>query len=233
MKIYSYCLIFLSAILFTSCDKETEDLSRSTYYVAFHLEGENPMLVPVGEGFSDPGVVATENGEDVTSTITIESDVNPDVMGLYTVEYTATNSDGLKSRAVREVFVCNPSVTTDISGTYTAQTGTHRISASSGARTDYSGYPVSITKVAPGFFYVTDFLAGYYDKRANYGLRYAMTGYFALNEDNTLDLVSSNVLGWGDGLDALNNGSYDPATGQVTWSAVYATTLTFNVILNQ
>lgn len=233
MKLHNYCLIFLSVFLFLSCEKETEDVSRSTYYVAFHLKGENPLLVPVGESFTDPGVVATEKGQDVTSSITIESNVNENIMGKYSIVYSGVNVDGLKSKAIRDVYVCNPLVTTDISGDYTVQAGTHRIAFSSGARVNYSGYPVTITRVAPGFFQVTDFFGGYYEKRAGYGARYAMTGYFALNEDNSVTLVSSFIQGWGDGLDTIKDGLYNPATGEISWKAEYVGSYSFNVTLKK
>ncbi|MEL7589584.1 MAG: BT_2262 family domain-containing protein [Prolixibacteraceae bacterium] len=233
MKLYNYCLIFLAVFLFISCEKETEDLSRSTYYVSFNLKGENPLLVPVGESFTDPGVIATEKGKDVTSSITVESDVDATVMGKYSIVYSSVNVDGLKSKAVREVYVCNPLVTTDISGTYTVQAGTHRIAFASGARVDYGGNSVTITRVAPGFFYVSDLFGVYYEKRPGYGPRYAMTGYIALNEDNTIDLVSSSVAAWGDSLDTIKDGVYNPVTGEISWKAEYVESYSFNVTLKK
>jgi hypothetical protein len=233
MKIYKYCLIIFSVLVLFSCEKETEGLSLSTYYVAFDMKGDNPLLVPVGTAFTDPGVIATEQGKDVTSTIKTESNVNPDVMGKYSIVYSGVNTNGLKSRAIRDVFVCNPSVTSDISGNYTVAAGSNRLAFASGAEIPYSGYPITITRVAPGFFSVSDFFGGYYDKRAAYGARYAMTGYIALNEDNTINLVTSSVAGWGDSLDELNDGIYNPETGIISWGAVYAGAYSFNVILTK
>lgn len=234
MKIlYKFCLIIASAFLLISCEKETEDISRVTHYVEFDIHGENPTIVQVGEPYNDEGVVATLEGKDVTSTVSVKSNVDYETMGMYKVEYTSVNADGLTSRAVRNVVVCNPAVTTDLSGTYTVAEGSHRIIIASGAKTVYNGYPVTIAKVAPGFFSVTDFFGGYYDKRANYGSSYAMKGYMALNEDNTIDLVSSSIAGWGDSLNSLNDAFYDPATEEISWKAVYVGAYSFNVILSK
>lgn len=235
MKLFKISLIALLAVFFTACEKETADISESTYYVAFDLKGTNPLILTVGDPFVDPGFVATEKGKDVSTTVTTKSDVDGDVMGLYTVEYSAVNSDGLASRAIREVIVCNPKVTTDISGDYIAAAGTHRFYTSTAVNTPFSGptLKVNITRLAPGFFSVSDFFAGYYAVRAGYGGGYAMAGYIGLNEDNTIDVISSLAKSWGDGLDALRNAKYDPLTGNVYWEADYASAMTFFVTLTK
>jgi hypothetical protein len=91
-----------------------------------------------------------------------------------------------------------------------------------GTLTPYSGYQIIILQTAPGVFYVSDFLGGYYDKRAGYGAKYAAVGYFKLNDDNSISLVSSHVDGWSDELAALNNASYDPSSKMISWVANYA-----------
>jgi hypothetical protein len=181
-------------------------------------------------------VIATLQGKDVTSTVTVNSNVDYDEMGMYKVEYTAVNADGLKSRAIRDVIVCNPSVTTDLSGRYVTQEGTERLTIASGALIAYPGYHSTITYLAPGFFSINDFLGGYYAERVypTYGYSVmGMTGYFALNEDNTISLISSYIDAWGDELDKLEDGKYDPVTGTITWDAYYAGSMMFHVILNK
>jgi hypothetical protein len=234
MKIlYKYSLIIASVFFLFSCTKETEGVSRITNYVEFAFKGDNPAIVQVGEPYKDAGVIATLEGKDVSSTVTVKSNVDYETMGMYKVEYRSVNSDGLTSRAIRDVIICNPSVTTDLSGAYTVADGTNRVALASGAKVLYNGYPVSLSKVAPGFFTVSDFFGGYYEKRAGYGSAYAMKGYIALNEDNTINMVSSSIAGWGDSLDSLNDASYDPVTGKISWGAVYAGAYSFNVILTK
>ena len=235
MKIYKVGLIAFLALFFFSCDKETEGLSRSTYYVAFEILGDNPAIVQVDEPYVDAGFIATEQGKDVSSKVTVNSNVDYEAMGMYKVEYTSPpNVDGLVSRAIRDVIVCNPSVTTDLSGKYTGQAGTYRLALATGAEVPYPGYHATITYLAPGFFQINDFFGGYYAERQypNYGYAVmGMGGYFALNEDNTITLISSYIPAWGDGLDKLENGKYDPETGEISWGAYYAGNYVFYVKL--
>jgi hypothetical protein len=71
-----------------------------------------------------------------------------------------------------------------------------------------------------GIFYVNCLLGYYY--AAGYGPAYAMTGYISLNADNTFSLITSHVQGWGDGLEAFNNATYDEETGELYWESIYA-----------
>lgn len=233
MKNIYYLTVFFSLFLF-ACDKETENLSRTNVYVAFEIKGDNPAIVQVGETYIDAGAVATEQGRDVTSSMRIKSNVDYESMGMYKIEYSHTNAEGLISMAVRDVIVCNPSVTTDLSGRYTGQEGTRRVTAA-GAIVEYPGYHSTITYLAPGFFQVNDFLGGYYAERTYPQYGYAvmgLSGYFALNEDNTISLISSYIDAWGDSMSKLENAKYDPDTEEISWVANYAN-MDFHVILKK
>lgn len=231
-KIIYNLFLFCSLIIFVGCEGiTTEDTSKITYYVNFELSGDNPLLVKVGDKFNDPGVIATEGDKDVTSNVKSSGSVNTNAIGVYYITYSAKNVDGFDASTTRTVAVYNPNITADISGNYVVAAGSHRYAFASGAQVAYSGYPVKISKLAPGLFQVSDFFGGYYDKRAGYGASYAMTGYMSLNEDNSIDLLTSIVNGWGDGLDDLDDASYDPESGTIQWGAVYVGAYSFNVIL--
>lgn len=236
MKVlYKYSLIIASVFFLFSCEKDTKDISDVTDYVAFHIQGENPTIVQVGVPYVDEGVIATLSGKDVTSSINTKSDVDYENMGMYTVEYSSVNAIGLPSRAVRDVIVCNPNVTTDLSGKYVGLEGTKRTTIASGAVIAYPGYHATIKYLAPGFFQINDFFAGYYAERVypDYGYSImGMSGYFALNEDNSISLISSYIDAWKDGLNKLENGKYDPETGEISWDAYYAGSMVFHVIMN-
>lgn len=226
--IYSLFVCLTLVFVFVSCnDKTSYDDSKITYYVTFAIKGDQTMLVPVGTTYTDPGVKAMEGDKDVTSTMTTTGTVNSNKIGLYPVTYSAINADGFASAATRTVVVYDPTVKTDISGTYTLAAGSYRLTLSNNAKTAFSGYKVTLTYIAPGIFYVSDFLGGYYDKRAAYGSAYAMTGYVKLNPDNTIGLLSSKVAGWGDSLNSLANASYNPATSAIHWEATYANAYTW------
>jgi hypothetical protein len=71
--------------------------------------GNNPEVVVLGTTYTDAG--ATSNGPEVVSAI---STVNTSTVGVYTVTYSATNSDGDTTTAIRSVRVTSPPVITII-----------------------------------------------------------------------------------------------------------------------
>ena len=232
-KVIYSLLLFCGLFGLWGCEKTTEGLTKVTYYVNFELNGDDPMLVSMGSTFSDPGVIAMEGEEDVTASVAVNSDVNADQIGLYSVSYSAANADGFSSSIKRTVIVYDPEITTDASGNYTVDSSVSYRNMS-GEQVPFKGdFSVSVTLVAPGIFAVSDFLGGWYDQGAAYGSTYAMKGYFKLNADNTIEPLSSLVAGWGDSMDNMKDGKYDPETGQISWYIDYAGTMTFYVIMNK
>ncbi len=234
MKRIIYSLLFISSLIaFAGCNEiTTEDTSKITYFINYELKGDAVMVVPVGSAFSDPGVVAMEGDKDVTSSVVVDGTVDANSIGIYTLTYSATNVDGFASSISRTVAVCDPSIETDISGTYTLGAESYRL-YNKATKTSFSGYTCDITKAAPGIFFVSDFFAGYYDKRAKYGVNYAMFGYIKLNADNTIELLSSHINGWGDSIDKMANAVYDPAKKSIYWEVDYASAMTFYIQLNK
>lgn len=228
----SILYVGLTAMALTACkdDPEMTD-SRPTYYPVLTVIGDEFQQVPIGSAFKDNGCSATLNGEDYSShVVAVGADaVDTNTAGLYSITYYATNPDGYTVSTSRTVAVCDPTITTDISGTYVGIAGTQRIT--SAAVTPYDGYKVTFTKAAPGIFAVSDWLGGYYDQRAGYGAKYAMKGYAQLLADGTINILSGDVAGWGDSYDDFGNASYDEATGIISWQVVYAGML-FQVVLN-
>ena len=230
MKKYIYIAI---AALFAvcACHKPTSyDDSVITYYVNLHMKGDAIMQVPIGSTYQDPGCTADVEGKDVTNTIKVSGDiVDSNVAGLYYITYSAVNKDGYTSSVTRTVAVCDPNVTADISGKYTTKEGTYRENAA-GTIVNYPGIgTITIRKDAPGIFYVSDILGGYYSIRAGYGGNYAMKGYIRLFEDNHIEILSGGVAGWGDSYDDFINGEYNPDTNTIKWCCVYAN-MNFNVV---
>lgn len=220
-------VVLLSILSFTSCEKETEGISGTVY---FDLKGEDVMQVTLNTSYVEPGVVVKYRDVDVTASVVTNGTVDANTVGLYPISYTYTNADGVKITKSRTVIVCDPTVTTDISGDYATVAGTFRRHKTTNAEILYPGFNVTITKIAPGFFKVSDFLGGYYDQRAKYGVAYACSGYVQLKNDNTLTLLSSSILPWGDTLTSIAEASYNPADQSVKWIAEYATYYFFVVI---
>lgn len=235
-KYFFYILPLLVAMLgFASCsdDEELTD-SRVTNYVKFEMKGGEFVESPIGVKFVDPGCTATLGGEDYTSRIRVTGldEIDENVPGLYEVIYSGTNADGFTTSVKRTVAVCDPSITTDISGDYLTGPGTKRIRG--GVETPFLKNAVSITKKASGLFYVDDMIGGYYAQGvyADYGDLTAMKGYILLHADNTITAISGTVDAWGDSYTDFTEGKYDEATGSVTWNVLYSG-MNFILVLNK
>lgn len=230
-KLFLYTMSLGMAVFgFSSCSDDEDHMDTSiTYYAALTLQGDDFVQVPLGTTYNDAGCTAELNGEDYTSKIVTTGleDIDVNTAGLYTVTYTATNPDGYSSSVERTVAVCDPTITTDISGTYTTVAGTYR--DRQGTQTPYTGYSITISKAAPGIFYVSDMLGGYYDQRAGYGSSYALHGYWQLLADGTLVALSGGVDGWGDSYSAFT-GSYDASTNTISACTTYAG-MDFHIVL--
>jgi hypothetical protein len=216
-------LLVSSLVSLSSCrDIDSYDHSSITYYVTLKVT-DGDMLVPVGSKFTDPGVVATQGGKDVSSSVTKTGTVDASQLGIYTITYSAKNEQGYSSSATRTVCVYDPNNTTsDISGSYTLASGSYRLSGST--TTPYSGYSVTITKKGQGIYYISDWLGGYYDKYNGYGSSYASTGYFALNNDNTITLLKSSAITFSNGsfnVSALSNATYNPSAKEISFVATF------------
>lgn len=220
-------LAFLTLFI-VSCEKETEGISRETHYAVFELTGGSLYQLQIGTPYIEPGVVAKAG--DAVLEVESSNDIDYTALGVYTVQYSAVNSDGFSASTQRTVVVYDPtSPLTDISGKYSA--GVVRTEADYSSPRPRTG-EVNISKLAPGIFSVDCLLGGFYSIGSGYGSSYAMTGYIVLKSDNKLGLLSSYVSGWGDGLQDFFDGSYDPATGKIVWKSVYASGDIFSVTLN-
>lgn len=241
MKKIIYSLFVCLSFVMVSCDKSTEDPSFVTYYVDFEMKGNDIETVALGTPYVEPGVIAKEKGEDVSSKmkVTGTEDIDVNEVGVYYITYAAENVDGYANSITRTVVVYDPAITTDISGDYIAGEGTQReVKGDDGTwtATGYTDFKVTLTKIAPGVFEVSDFLGGYYDQGRGYGAAYAMVGYAKLNADNTLEILSGDVAGFGDSYEkgTFVNAKYNPAgaPGDVQWTVGYGG-MKFTVVLNK
>jgi len=227
-KLIKFGLAFCLPLALLSCEKDTEGVSFETHYPTFEMAGTNPYNLAIGTSYVEPGIKAYAGTEELT--VESSNNIDEDVLGIYVVDYSATNSDGFSASTTRTVAVYDPSApTTDFSGTYVSSIV--RTEADGSVPRPRGDYSVEITKVGPGIFYVSDLLGGFYAVGSGYGSAYAMHGYIALNADNTLTLLSSHVDAWGDSLADFYDGVYDPDSGGFTWKSVYAGGDIFTVTL--
>ena len=68
------------------------------------LNGDNPMTIECGSGFTDPGASAIDD-VDGNISVDISNGVNATEVGTYEVIYTATDNSGNTSSEIRTVYV--------------------------------------------------------------------------------------------------------------------------------
>lgn len=242
MKKFLYSFIMACALIsFSACEDETsQDPSVVTYYATLELEGDELLFWDMNTPYVDPGYVSEMQGEDVTDQVVVSGNVDYTKAGIYNLVYTMTNKDGFSVTRSRTVMVSDPTPSPIESGYWTTAPGSYRElytydddgNVANTTVTPYSGYSIIILQLAPGRFYISDFLGGYYDQRAGYGSSYAMVGEFLLNDDNTITPLRGTVAGWGDAMEDMRNGQCDPETGMVSFDIDYAG-MTFYITLNK
>ena len=212
-------MLAMVSFALTSCgDKDSEGKSRFTYYPVLELDGDEYMVVDKGSTFQDPGFSATLNGEDVSSQVTVNSNVNTGKSGIYTVVYSIVNSDGISASAKRTVVVLDPN--NAVEGFYLVTPTSYRLRQ--GAQVAYGrAFEILIIDNGDGSYDIDDMLGGWYCQRAGCGTKYAMEATITIADDGTVDCIYNYVPGWGDGLDDFE-GTFDAATSTFQINAVYA-----------
>lgn len=235
MKVlYKYCLIIASVFLFFSCEKETEDISRITYFCDLELLGSSEVVLAKGTAFVDPGYKATEGDNDVTDQVTVSSlDVN--TPGSYTLTYSVKNKDGFAKTATRKVYVYDNTPTPIEPGSYHVDASSSRsaLGGTAGSpATEFKKEPaMAVFQIAPGQFFISDLFGGYYDIGRGYGIAYAVSGVLGFDGTN-FSLKSSNATPWGDKHSAVR-GTYAAETKTLVLEVDYATfTFHLNIVKN-
>jgi hypothetical protein len=179
--------LILATVIFTGCEKETEDISKITYYATFDMNGDEYIILEKGTPYVEPGVTASEDGVDLT--VEIDGSVNENEAGVYNINYSSVNSDGYIATITRKIRVIEFGFDNiDISGTY------------NGIRNDKdAGGVITITKIGPGVFEIDDILGGYYwQGPPSYGPNYAANGVFTEHADGSWTSSQGFVPGWAD-----------------------------------
>ncbi|MEO5571259.1 MAG: immunoglobulin-like domain-containing protein [Bacteroidia bacterium] len=121
LSISLVALTAVSAMFITSCSKD--DTAP-----VITLLGDDPATVSLNGTYIDGGATANDDKDGVVPATVSSSDVNEDLVGTYTVTYTATDKEGNEGTANRTVTVVNDAAylegsyqgnETDLSGPYT------------------------------------------------------------------------------------------------------------------
>ena len=219
----------MAALGFTSCNDDSDDHTdkRITYYPTVTLEGDDYIIVDKGTPFVDPGYSAELQGEDATSRVVVDSNVDTNKSGVYSITYSLSNADGFSATESRTIVVLDAN--DPVEGFYYTTDDAYR--DYNGTITKYgSSYEVLVIGNGDGTYSVDDLMAGWYAQRAGYGSKYAMQAEIKIAEDGTMSLIDSYVPGWGDRADAFE-GTYDANTGTFEYVLAYAGVINFHVTM--
>ena len=170
MKKLFITLTIITSSIFTACsdNSDTENVSKLTTYPIITLAGADPALVRVGTAYTDPGAVGTVGGTPVPLTTrfvgryrkNVSTTLDTNVSDVYNLEYTATNSDGFKRTAKRQVIVARTGdLVNSIEGLYTSTVARNGITPSPAyINIKY----ILIWKNANGDYEVSDAFGGWY-----------------------------------------------------------------------
>lgn len=207
-----YTMVFaMAALVMASCsgDLESEGKSRITIYPTLTLNGEEYMTMNLGESFQDPGCTALMGTEDMTSQVVATSNVNPNKLGFYTVNYQVTNPDGFPAFASRHVAVVDKN---NFASTYYSE-------CQYGSR-HFFNLPVNITQNADGSYLIDDILGGFYcygryPGYDAYGYDFFCDAIITLNADNTISLVETGPWYFAQYAVKILQGTYNPDNGEI------------------
>jgi hypothetical protein len=202
-------------LLLIGCEKKitTEDESRITYFPEFNIVGDEYVTMPKDSKYVDEGAVSTENGIEIETSVT--SNVDTSEVGIYTVNYSATNSEGYSKTATRHVIVYDPDKgvgAADISGSYLSNVVQNNTQA-------YTNLQTTLTKVAEGVFFHSDWVGGYYAQGKKGGATYAFKGYMLLTANNEIIHLSSTNP-WGIPFNDVI-GIYEPQSKQLDYKVIW------------
>lgn len=233
-----YLLTALLAFSFWSCEKEYESHYRVTYYPTFEMTGDEVIYNPFGTAFTDPGVKATESGEEIEVTTAISGDFfgatsfNANATDRYLYTYSATNSDGYSASTSRIVYNINSGdLVNNIEGLYTS---TVVRNGASGAQYTNMKY-VAITKTGANTYMLSDAIGGYYDMGRSYGAAYRAPGMII-----TANNIASNDFTFSDaevgsfgGVVTMESMTVNAAAKTITFTSTWDSGYTFVVTLKQ
>ena len=117
LNIIIYILIFLIIgviiLLFTNRDiktptnnEETNNKPQETSILSIKLKGDKEITLIKGSEYKEPGYTAHDSIEgDLTNRVIIDSNLNTNIVGIYTITYRVTNSKNVKTETTRTIRV--------------------------------------------------------------------------------------------------------------------------------
>ena len=122
----------------------TINFSGGSFPPVITLRGSNPLTLPVGTPYVEPGYTATDNEDgDLTANVVVTGSVNHNVLGSYVLLYNVTDSGGNpaveKTRTVNVVDTTAPVITLVGANPVTLEVGTAYVEPGYTATDNYNG----------------------------------------------------------------------------------------------
>lgn len=252
MKNRSILLTLLATfVVLSACDKETDNLSRPTYYPVFTLGGDEVMYITPGDAYVEEGATAEEEGAQIETSVSYAgtyfsgnlSTVDTETADKYVVTYSAINKDGFPGTKDRIVYVVNQGdLVNSIEGLYTST-----VVRSPEAAPTFDGQYVDMEYVIIGksgenTYTLSDIIGGYYDLPTGraYGATYAgSTAEITANDISSDDFTFGPPIGVGvfGGEAEIKSIDVNKTAKTITivseWIADEATTYNFTITLKQ
>jgi hypothetical protein len=184
--------LLVASTFLVSCEKDTTaNVSKITNYPIITVLGDDPLLVPQGSTYNDPGAVAMEGETEIPYTTTSVGNyrggtsVDTNITDEYSVKYTATNTDGFKASSSRKVIVYKTGdLVNSIEGVYKCSVSRNGSNPVTAQNIRY----VYIWKNTDGTYEISDAFGGWYQYHRGFGIDYITPG----GTINALDIASNN-----------------------------------------
>ncbi|MFM2284042.1 MAG: hypothetical protein RL222_1546 [Bacteroidota bacterium] len=138
---------FSVTVLLSGCKKDENELSRPTFWPNLTIQGDKLVIITVGDSYEDEGAIATVNGEPIE--VDTDNGVDSETPGVYSVDYSAYNTDGIPAKDSRTVIVLPDVELADgdvVVGKYKLAVPTRPIPIPE----------MEVTKIADGLYYTTN-----------------------------------------------------------------------------
>lgn len=196
-----YIVLMSFLFVFAGCESDYETMtSKITYYPTFDQKGDTKMVVMDPDTYSEPGVTASEDGNDLPVTIKVKGlyqghsgaaiGTNHDI---YEFSYSATNSDGYAGSVSRTVIYAKTGdLVNSIEGYYKA------VSTRSTGEV-HKDIDVIIFKTGANTYGLSHAIGGWYSHGRGYGGNYTVKGTVITANNiaaNDFSFTSSKTAGW-------------------------------------
>ncbi len=233
-------IVFILTLFSTGCEKETEGISKITYFADFTMAGEDVIFHELGTPFDDPGATATESGQTLPVTISVTgtyfgytgASVDVDHPDEYVVRYTAVNSDGFPGSTFRTVYVySNGDLVNSIEGIYTSTIVRNGVASAQYEDLEY----IIIKKVGANTYTISCAIGGYYAIGRGYGVNYLASGCVITANDipsNDFSYTQFSVGAFG-GVAEMSGMTVDPVAKTIYFESAWDAGYTFAITLTQ